>query len=98
MALDRKAKFPTGYLSRGQIADDLNMVMDGTLAESARFKKSDERLTDDLCQKYAEGIGKMQAQAANESWSEDAYLEAEWEYQENFLIENFGIDSSELVP
>jgi hypothetical protein len=73
-------------LNRRQVADDLNYYLDSYCSDAkdedlevpdsllVRFTEGDDRLTDEVCAKYAEGAG--DAMDCGVEWGEDAYFEA----------------------
>ena len=58
MSLDPTQLFVVNAISRGGFADDLNELFTNTAPEP-EFAQDDDRLTDAICQKYADALGDM---------------------------------------
>lgn len=76
--LNKKQMFVVSQIPRWAIANELNTFLGWT-----EFKKSDDRLTDELCRKYATGLGKCFGESADE---EDRNAEA---MREKFIVKHF---------
>lgn len=87
--INPKQLFTTNTVSREQIAEDLNITLEADDALS-RLAPDDERLTDEICRTYAEGIGNIDTDMPN-----DAQEDEEAELCER-ILKAIGIDLDAL--
>lgn len=81
MTLDPNACFPTNFLSRRQIAEDLTLNhVDAEGNDLEPIEASDPRLTDDFCKLYALEYGDWMCDVEGLDVDGEVYLESEAEF------------------
>ena len=93
--INPKQLFTTNTVSREQIAEDLNITLEAASYQAQsivddRLAPDDERLTDEICRTYAEGIGNIDTDMPN-----DAQEDEEAELCER-ILKAIGIDLDAL--